>query len=389
VVSTKGTGTVSGPSAASIGEVVSFNNTAGTLLRQGASQITDSKTSAITSDGAGLSLLSQTGANANAIYRMTSTGAVTAYDAVRGVAIDTPGTSVTGVNGVGGYVLNNSPVGSGISNASGVALFGVGVSAVDNANSWGINTICSDSTQSLVPTTGVGRICQNEYDFINMSPNSVVIGDLMTGFALSAPLLSVAHRVTAFSEGSASPRIPWTIGIDLYPGATTTGIYLEPITAPAVATVNSQDISFGLRDSGNVSRAVSIYGNAQEHLFVTPSSTPADNNVLQTNGGINVIGHLDARTTVAPPIPSTCGSGATIAGSDVAGTVSVGTGTVTSCTVNFEIAFNNSTVHCVVTGHGGGMLGIIVSIAAESQAGFVVNANSSMGGQAFDYVCIN
>jgi hypothetical protein len=134
---------------------------------------------------------------------------------------------------------------------------------------------------------------------------------------------------------------------------------------------------------------VSIYGNAGEHLFVTTSSVPTDHNVLQTNGGINVIGHLDARTVNPPPGPTTCGSGATIAGSDVAGTVSVGTGTVTSCTVNFQMAFNNSTVHCVVTGHGGALLGIILSIAAESQDGFVVNSNSSMGGAAFDYVCIN
>ena len=55
------TNAVQGPGSSIVNEIASYNNTAGTLLRQGAATATDARTGSITSQGAALAGLSEPG----------------------------------------------------------------------------------------------------------------------------------------------------------------------------------------------------------------------------------------------------------------------------------------------------------------------------------------
>jgi hypothetical protein len=64
-------------------------------------------------------------------------GNFTTFDGVQGVVTSTPNTSVTGINGIAAYVLNQQASSGGGSNS--VGLFSAGISAVNGAFTWGIN----------------------------------------------------------------------------------------------------------------------------------------------------------------------------------------------------------------------------------------------------------
>lgn len=193
--------------------------------------ITDNKTAGITADGAALTALSNATYTANQIYRMTTTTPANIYDAVRGVAVATPGTANEGIAAVAGYAIGLTAQGSPGSGANPVALFGVGVAAANNGWAWGLNTVLTDTTTAGVASSGTGRQLWNELDFNVTSASTVVRGLILTGASLVTPTLSVGVTVAPLGVGH-----PWTAGYASMDGAAVTGMALG---AQGLAVPNS------------------------------------------------------------------------------------------------------------------------------------------------------
>ena len=101
--------------------------------------------------------------------------------------------------------------------------------------------------------------------------------------------------------------------------------------------------------------------------------------VVEGNGHINMSGAL-VSGYVAPMLQD-CGAGATIRGSDNAGTVTLGRGS-TSCTIRFGRAWRE-TPHCVLTPRGTATPGTL-AIVADSTARLIMRAVSM---PSFTYMC--
>jgi hypothetical protein len=191
---------VTGSGSSSINEIVSFNNTLGTLLRQGAAQVTDSRTAPITADGAAVTGFSQGGITSQAIFNQSvmSGNATTFndYDSLRGVSLAPALSTVNQVNGISGYTINNTvPIGQ---RTQTVAVFGDAVCAVNNSNCWGVDTIVSDNpTQTNTGVTaGTGKFLYNEFDLNITSPSTQGANLQVGGTALPT---SVTLAVNAIS----------------------------------------------------------------------------------------------------------------------------------------------------------------------------------------------
>ncbi|HVH75858.1 MAG TPA: glycosyl hydrolase family 28-related protein [Stellaceae bacterium] len=92
-------------------------------------------------------------------------------------------------------------------------------------------------------------------------------------------------------------------------------------------------------------------------------------------------GHLASLGGTAPA-PSSCGTSPAVGGNDVRGTVTIGSGTVTACTVTFHVAYD-STPTVVLTGIGTGSA--VVSLSALSASAFTIAASASIAGQKIGY----
>jgi len=86
----------------------------------------------------------------------------------------------------------------------------------------------------------------------------------------------------------------------------------------------------------------------------------------------------------ASPTVSVCGTDPSLAtgSNDYAGKITVGTGTVNSCTLTFGAAFTN-TPSCVVTGTGA----ILLSLSAESNTAITI-AGTAIQGTNLNYHCV-
>jgi hypothetical protein len=83
------------------------------------------------------------------------------YDAVRGIGILTPASTIDLVNGVAGYVMSQAPI-SGPFPTS-VALFGIGIADTNGSSIWGLNTALTDNRGQVV-SSGTNRNLYNEID---------------------------------------------------------------------------------------------------------------------------------------------------------------------------------------------------------------------------------
>lgn len=160
--------------------------------------------------------------------------------------------------------------------------------------------------------------------------------------------------------------------------------------------LNIQNIIYGINNSGtqyNISPGTigigttspsarfSIQANDGESnsaLFTVASSTSDGNRTLYT---INNVGHhIYGGTT---PIVSSCGTSASVVGNDSRGRITVGSGTVTSCTLAFANAWASAPV-CVFTQETGAVRNIT---AASSATSTIFKASASVAGDKMVYTC--
>lgn len=113
-------------------------------------------------------------------------------------------------------------------------------------------------------------------------------------------------------------------------------------------------------------------------LFAIASTTNAT--VFKVNGG----GHI--QTGGATPTVSSCGTDPSISGNDTSGTITVGTGVVTACTMTFAAPRSNTPrVVGVVTGGG---LNITGGYSAKSTTAVTFSFAATVAGGTFDYLIV-
>jgi hypothetical protein len=172
------------------------------------------------------------------------------YDAVRGIGILSPGSTIDLVNGIAGYVMSRTPM-SGVFPTS-VALFGMGIADVDNSSVWGMNTAISDNRGQVV-TANSGRNLYNEFDLNFTSPRSTGIGLMLAGASLAQPAGSIGVDVTYLDFMSKGSVARWTYAFTSDDGATDTFARVGNKAASG-ANVASQDFTMVYRDSAGTAK---------------------------------------------------------------------------------------------------------------------------------------
>jgi hypothetical protein len=124
----------------------------------------------------------------------------------------------------------------------------------------------------------------------------------------------------------------------------------------------------------------------------TSSAVPGRFNIFNTDAGgtqrrnfhFDSAGHFASLQVTAPALTS-CGTGASIVGSDQGGTITEGTG-ATGCTLTFfqswSTTFNAPPVHCTVTGQSG------LLTYTESATQIVITNVGPLSSTNIDYTCI-
>lgn len=272
-------GNVFGPASSTANELASFNSTTGSVLRQGAATLTDSKTSAITADGGALAVMSKSGITAEQIYEWAigpGSNPAPSYDGIRGVVEQPLGSTVLDVNAVAGYVVNrNTRAGSPATQVTG-ALKGIGVCAVDDSSCWGIFTILADN-EGINLSAGTGRFLFNEFDYNVTSPNTV-IGGIIGGTWLAQP--AGASGMTVFKPTGTGV---WDYAFGGAAGCCTTAFYIGPSQSSG-SNIPSQNLDFHFYDAGGVDRTTTLVAGINGFAIST-SGTAAQGSLALLKAG--------------------------------------------------------------------------------------------------------
>lgn len=137
----------------------------------------------------------------------------------------------------------------------------------------------------------------------------------------------------------------------------------------------SGTVALALSTSTNVTSSfvsLNVKGNPSSTATITPVS------IFQ----ILASGHINATGTT--PNMGTCGSSPSVIGTDSMGTITVGSGVVTSCTMNFQIPYESSNLQCVESDNSTAVTGDISSITTSS---VTFSFSATLGGGKLSYMC--
>ncbi len=224
------------------GGVLCLLNTSCT--RSAAQNISLAITGAVTTDTFGLQVLTDNTISASQIYEWAvGTGAPSlapAFDAVRGVAHLTSGSTILTATGVAGYIISDAPT---IASApAAAAVFGVAVSDCDGCSVWGLDTILTDNKGQTASVHG-SRFLTNELD-CNVTSLSTSCGMLnIGGTPLVANTISTGVTVWRFT-GYPTPAAQWAYAFATQPGATQIFAQVGAQQYPAAANIPSQQVQF-------------------------------------------------------------------------------------------------------------------------------------------------
>lgn len=159
------------------------------------------------------------------------------------------------------------------------------------------------------------------------------------------------------TDGGTFSFITYATGSATNTNITTPSGKLVYFDAPGTATGTSDRYIFRVTNSFTTALALREDGVVRAPGNVTSTSTTTGTVVV--TGGVGISENLYAggymsvgtkvRTAGSAPAPSACGTSPTISGSDLAGLVTTGTGTPTSCTITFNAAYA-AEPYCVVRG---------------------------------------
>lgn len=212
------------------------------------SKIVGTQTGPISTDGATISAATQGGLAAHQIADWVFCkvcGDPVSYDAVRGVGILTPGSTIDLVNGVAGYVLAQTPITGPFPTS--VALFGMGIADTNRSSVWGLNTALTDNRGQRV-SSGTKRNLYNEMDLNFTSRHSTGIGLILSGRSLVQPAQAYGIGLAAL-DSNHGLTAKWTKGFYSDDGATDTFL-VAGAKAASGSNVAGQDFTMSYRNAG-------------------------------------------------------------------------------------------------------------------------------------------
>lgn len=113
------------------------------------------------------------------------------------------------------------------------------------------------------------------------------------------------------------------------------------------------------------------------------SSTNITNTTLVNSGVFSQGGIVSATGTI--PTMGTCGTSPSVIGSNLAGTITVGSGVVTSCILNFASPVYINIPSCVLTINTSAVTGGITTLTTSS---VTFSFAASLGGGTIYYICL-
>jgi hypothetical protein len=218
-------------------------------------------------------------------YQANSTSAYNIYspvvppgwyfsDIVRSTLVVGNNSTVQQGAAIGAYTLNQAPrnVSGGERNA--IGLYVLGINAVDNSRTWGINTTCGDNKINGAATL-VGRQCVGwEADF-QINGTSIVQGAAFIIQGQGTP--SGANGVQISHKPGEVAR--WTNGFITDSGSISNAAAIFGATKESGSNIPSQTVNFSVFDSGGVGHHVKL----QAVPFGTDSAFSLRDN-LRANG---------------------------------------------------------------------------------------------------------
>ena len=157
--------------------------------------------------------------------------------------------------------------------------------------------------------------------------------------------------------------------------------------AGTVAAGNDGRITGAVQASNNLSDIANkttallnlkLTGTSPVPIASDTTGNAASASTLQGTGPFRIVGGINPAMLV-----QSCGTSPTIAGSDSAGIVVVGSGTVTSCTIPFATAFANPPI-CTANNNSD----FLVLKSSASTTALTLSAQSSFNGDTLSYICI-
>lgn len=175
-------------------------------------------------------------------------------DGLRVVANMPAGSTVTGVNTIGLYAINNAASGGLGQNMT--LMYGLIHANANDAAVWGLNPVLSDSIGTAV-TAGTGKTLTGiELDFSVTSPNTVVQGISLIGTSVSQPAGANAVTVSSLSA-SALGTAYWTNAFVVDDNAALAALTIGASGSQGVS-VAGIPIRFGAYDSASVGHYLDV-----------------------------------------------------------------------------------------------------------------------------------
>jgi hypothetical protein len=226
-------------------------------------------------------------------------------------------------------------------------------------------------------------------------PTGCAFGQYTTGVATSGNAICAQVQYSQVSGAPSAYTLPAATTTALGGVMVGSGLSISSGTLSAnigtaagtVASGNDGRIAGAVQASNNLSDVVNV-NTALQNLKLTGTNVvtiasgttgnAATATSLQGTGPLRIVGGINTAMVV-----QSCGSSPTIAGSDSAGLVVVGSGTVTSCTIPFASAFTNPPI-CTANDN----TDFLVLKPTTSTTTLTLSAQSSFGSDTLSYICI-
>jgi len=272
-----------------------------------------------------------------------------------------------------------------------------GANIVNGSNSIGVTSSGGTSVSGLFTAQGASTFISSET--VNGANGLLVKYQVNAGSMTGAGLTSCSGGSNAVTWNSTTNQF----GCNTISGGGSGGYAVQPATVAFILSQGVQASTGVFTSSVTVLGAFGVYQSSQANIIQLSSSTtgiplvsvssvpalaPTDYSLTISSQnaslvfGVQYDGHIVSSGTT--PSMGTCGSSPSVSGSDTAGLIAVGSGSVTSCTMNFANSYLNPPV-CVESDTSTSVTADIISITT---AAVTFGFSSSLGGGSIWYICI-
>lgn len=280
-------------SAASASTSASTANTAATTASNAAAAASTAAASILGGALTAPFSVNTAGATAVAVYHQILPSMPTWTDNIQSVVINPSGSTLGMSAAVSGYVKNQNAQSNGFQN--GVALFGIGISEVDHAYTWGINTLLQDNATPTVGS-GVGRLLQNEFDYNIYCAGTTVNGLTLEGEWYAQPAVSNGF-VVGKPGGPANGY--WAAAYVTGDGAAKYGLFLGLYEQASGDSIPGQIIRMANTDASGTYHQTYMQAQPGNALTIWGDTTPT----VHIEGNVTIDDTLTVSGTATAPTP--------------------------------------------------------------------------------------